>query len=273
MSVALISVLALLLAIAVSMVSRINVGLISIALAWLVGVYGANMKPDAVMGGFPASLFLTLCGVTWLFGLADVNGGFGAIAHSAAGLVRGEARLLPLVLFVIAGVLSAIGPGAVPAVAMLIPLALAIGRSAQLPPMLIALMVANGANAGNLSPISAVGIIANSRMASAGLVGHELQVMLANFLAHLLVALGAYAWFVRRIPASHAASADAGLPDTDIHGKRGLTLAVIGIWIIAVVLFNANIGLSALSAAALLVAMRVADDGAALRKVPLGVIM
>jgi hypothetical protein len=54
MRVAVISVLALLLAIGVSMFSRINMGLISIALAWLVGVHGAGMQPDAVMGGIPA---------------------------------------------------------------------------------------------------------------------------------------------------------------------------------------------------------------------------
>jgi Na+/H+ antiporter NhaD/arsenite permease-like protein len=273
MSLAVISVLALLLAIAVSMLSRINVGVICLVLAWLVGVYGAGMKPDAVMSGFPATLFLTLCGVTWLFGLADVNGSFNAVAHRAIGLVRGQARLVPIVLFLIAGVLSAIGPGAVASVAMLIPIALAIGARAQLPPMLTALMVANGANAGNLSPISAVGIIANTKMADAGLAGHETQVMLANFLAHLLVSIVAYGYFVRRIPANIAVSADNVVPDQALDGRRRITLLVMCIWIAAVVFFNASIGFAAFAAAAVLIALRVSDEGAALRKVPLGIIM
>ena len=273
MSVAMMSVLALLLAIVLSMFSRINVGLICIALAWLIGVYAAGQKPDAVMAGFPASLFLTLVGVTWLFGLAEANGSFSAIAHRAAGLARGRARLIPLVLFVLACFLSAIGPGAVAAVALLIPIAMVIGARAQVPPMLTALMVANGANAGNLSPISAVGIIANSRMATAGVVGHETKVMLANFLAHVIVALAAYLYFVRRVPASVAVAADAAADDTSLGGRRAVTLAVLLAWIAAVVFFDASIGLAAFAAAALLIALRSSDEAAALRKVPLGVIL
>ena len=67
MSAAVASLLALLSAIVLSMVSRINVGLIAIAAAWIIGVYFNDMKPDAVLAGFPASLFLTLTGVTLLF--------------------------------------------------------------------------------------------------------------------------------------------------------------------------------------------------------------
>ena len=71
---------------------------------------------------------------------------------------------------------------------------------AAIPPFLTALMVANGANAGNLSPLSAVGIIANTRMASVGLGGHETKVWAANFIAHALVAMIAYAVLVRSVP-------------------------------------------------------------------------
>ena len=187
--------------------------------------------------------------------------------------MRGRARLIPLVLFLLAGLLSAMGPGAVPAVAMLIPIAMVIGNRARVPPMLTALMVANGANAGNLSPISAVGIIANSRMATAGIHGHEIKVMLANFLAHLIVALVAYLYLVRRVPASAAVVPGAEADDTALGGARAVTLLVLLAWVVAVVLFDASIGLAAFAAAALLVALRVADEGAALRKVPLGVIM
>jgi Na+/H+ antiporter NhaD/arsenite permease-like protein len=273
MSIAMISVMALLLAIGVSMMSRINVGLIAIALAWLVGVYVADMKPDAVMAGFPAALFLTLCGVTLLFGIAEVNGSFSAIAYRATGLVRGNSRLIPIVLFLIAGVLAAIGPGAIAAVALLAPIAIAVGVRAQLPPMLTALMVANGANAGNLSPISAVGIIANTKMADAGLVGYEWQVMLANFAAHLLVAMAAYIYFVRRIPASVAVQTDVALPDATLDSKRWLTVGVLTVWIVCVIFLKVNLGLAAFAAAAVLIALRVADEGAAFRKIPLGVIM
>src|ERR1041384_1961256 len=136
MSGAIASLLALLTAIVVSMVSRINVGLIGIAAAWLIGVYIVGMKPDAVLAGFPASLFLTLAGVTLLFSIAEVNRSFEGVASRAFLWVRGSVRILPLVFFVLGFCFAAVGPGAVPAVALVIPLAMVIGARAQMPPLL-----------------------------------------------------------------------------------------------------------------------------------------
>ena len=52
-----------------------------------------------------------------------------------------------------------------------------------------------------------------------------------------------------------------------------LTLLVIAIWILGVVAMNLSLGLSAFAASALLLVARAADDGAAVRGVPLGIIM
>jgi hypothetical protein len=64
MSPALLALLALLLALVLSIATGVNVGLVAIALAWLVGVYGGGLTAEAVLRVFPASLFLTLTGVT-----------------------------------------------------------------------------------------------------------------------------------------------------------------------------------------------------------------
>ena len=60
MNLAVISVCALALAVLVSCVSRLNVGVLSLALAWIVGVYIGGMPVTTVMSGFPSQLFLTL---------------------------------------------------------------------------------------------------------------------------------------------------------------------------------------------------------------------
>ena len=67
MNVAAISLGALFLAIILSCTTPIHVGFLSIALAWLIGMYVADISANAVMGGFPTTLFLTLAGVTLLF--------------------------------------------------------------------------------------------------------------------------------------------------------------------------------------------------------------
>ena len=265
------SLIALLIAIVLSCTSRINVGVLSIAFAWLIGVYLAAMKPEAVAAGFPAALFVTLAGVTLLFGLAHVNGTLHGLAQRAVRLARGNARVLPLFFFAIALVLSAVGPGAILGVALLIPLAMPIGVEAGVPRLLTALMVANGANAGNLSPVSVVGIIANTKMADAGMVGYEWNVFAANAVAHLLVGAAAYLLFGgRRLPGRRAA---APPPMEALTTPQRVTTMVVLAWMVAVVAFSLNVGMAAFAAASIVILLNMGDETAAVRHIPWGVII
>jgi di/tricarboxylate transporter len=268
------SLAALVAALVLSMTTRINVGVVGLALAWVIGVYGAGMTPDAVMAGFPVGLFLTLAGVTLLFAIADANGTLGAIASRVIRLARGDARVIPAVLFLTACALSSVGPGAIATVALLVPLAMIVGRTAGVPPLLTALMVANGANAGNLSPFSSVGIIANGAMAKAGLGGHEWRVWFANFAAHVLVAAVAYAWLARHRPVPvSVAGAEPALAAGRLTTPQRLTVVVIAAWIAGVLGFGVSLGLGAFAASALLLVARAGDELAAVRGVPWGIII
>jgi di/tricarboxylate transporter len=273
MSPALLSVLALLVAIALSMTTRLNVGLAAIVFAWLVGVYSAGLSAEAVMRGFPASLFLTLTGLTLLFAAAEVNGTLERLARGAVGWTRGRARLIPLMFFAIPCLVSAIGPGAISSVALVVPLAMVIGLSAGVPPFLTSLMVANGANAGNLSPISAVGVIANSRMAGVGLGGHEWKVMLANLAASALVALAAYFILGGHRLSGAATDAAAVAGSARLSRQQRLTTGVLAAWIVGVLALRLNPGLSAFVGAVVLFVAGAAEEGASIRRVPWGVIL
>jgi Na+/H+ antiporter NhaD/arsenite permease-like protein len=268
------SLIGLLVAIALSLTSRINVGVVAVVFAWLIGTTLAGLKPDQVAAGFPSSLFLTLTGVSLLFALAETNGTLERLANRAALLAKGNARLVPIVFFVGAFLLSAIGPGAISSVALLAPLAMAIGTRAGVTPFLTALMVANGANAGNLSPISAIGVVANTKMAEAGLGGHAGKVWLAGFAAHAMVAAAAYLLFggfrLRGVPASTEGDA---VPVTGLDRRQWLTIAVIAAWIVGVVGLQLSVGMAAFGAAAILILARTADETASIRKVPWGVIV
>ena len=271
MNPAILSLIALLIAIALSMATKLNVGVAAIAFAWLIATFAAGWKPEQVAAGFPSSLFLTLTGVTLLFALAETNGTLDRLAHRAIGLARGQARLLPMLLFAVAFALSSIGPGAIIAVALVIPMAMAAATRAGVPRFLTALAVANGANAGNLSPISAIGIIANTKMAEAGIGGHPLKVWIANFVAHLLVMAAAYVVLGGWRLASVAPAAAAAAPR--FEARHWLTVAVIAAWIAGVLAFQLNVGLAAFLAASLLILMALADETAAMRLVPWSVIV
>lgn len=265
MSPAAASLAALLAAIVISFTSRVNVGLIAIPLAWAVGMY-AGLGAEAVMDGFPTALFVTLAGVTLLFSLAEANGTVTRLAHRLVGVARGSGRVVPLVIFLIAGAISTVGPGAIASVALVAPMAMAIGRGAGVPPFLTALVVANGANAGNLSPLSAVGIIANTRIAEAGLGDHAWKVWAANFLAHVAVTLAAYLVMRRTLPPARLQPDAAG--GGGLTPPQRFTTAIVVAWVAAVVLLRASIALAAFAASAAIVLRGAAEEASAIRRMP-----
>ena len=247
-----------------------NVGVLAFALAWIFGLVGGGGS-DLVVKAFPAQLFVTLAGVTLLFALAESNGTLERVATAALRLARGDARALPVILFFIACAVSTVGPGAIASVALVAPMAMAVARRAGVSPFLTALAVTNGANAGNLSPVSAVGVIANTKMAEAGLGGHEIKVWAANFFAHLIV--GAVAYFALgglRRSGSSSAEEMAGTAPLDARFSRPqwLTVTVIAAWIAAVMGLGVPLGPAAFAGAAALILIRAAEETDALRRMP-----
>src|SRR5215218_6680805 len=190
MNLAVISVAALALAVIVSCVSPLNVGVLAVALAWIVGVYIGGLPVNTVMAGFPSQLFLTLTGVTLLFAIAQSNGTLSQLTHHAVRVCRGNAGTIPIMFFVLGALLSSMGPGNIATAALLAPIAMATAMRAGIPLFLMAIMVGNGANAGSVSPFAPTGIIVNGLMARIGMGGFALQTYLANLLAHASVAFG-----------------------------------------------------------------------------------
>ena len=273
LSPAVLSFVALIVALGLSMTSRINVGWLALSFAWVIGVYVAGLRPDVVMSGFPISLFITLTGVTLLFSLAETNGSLEAVAKRAVRAARGNARVIPLLFFLIACGLSSVGPGAISTVALLAPLAVVMGERAGLSPFLTALMVANGANAGNLSPFSAVGVIANSAMAKAGWLGSKgacgspTSPRTCSSPSRRM-----YGWAggwrcETRCPMRRSPSL------APLSTRQRLTLLLIAGWIAGVLVLNLNLGLSAFACAAIILLCNASDESAAVKRIPWGIIM
>ena len=272
MNPAVLSLLALLVVIAGSLTSRINVGVLAVALAWSIAVFAAGWKVDAVMATFPSSLFLTLLGVSVLFGVTQANGTMEAVAHATVRLLRGRAAALPILFFLLTCAISTAGPGAISATALMAPIAMGVAVRADMPVLLAALMVGNGANAGNLSPVGSIGMIVHSLMAKAGLGGYEWNVYAANFTAHALAAL--LAWTLFGGPAlRRAAPASPDLAVTPLTSRHWSTLGIVALWIAAVVIFKVHPGLSAFAAASVLILSGLGDDTTAIARVPWAVIL
>src|SRR5688500_9581781 len=274
MSLAWISVAALVLAITLSCTTTINVGVVSLALALIVGVALADMTPAQVLDGFPVDLFITLLGVTLLFAIAEVNGTLARLTERAVRLCRGHAGALPVMFFVIGFVIATIGAGATPASALLAPPAMAVAARAGVPPLLMAVMAGNGALAGTLSPFAPTGIVAHGVMERIGLGGVVAETFVYNALAHAFVGIAGFlvlgGWRLFRRGAARAAVDEAVPPFERAHW---LTAAGIAVLIAGVAGFGLHTGMMALLIAAALILLRTVEESRAIQRMPWGVML
>jgi di/tricarboxylate transporter len=275
MNLAWVSIGALVAAVALSCTTTINVGVLSIVMALVVGVYLGGMSVDAVLSGFPISLFVTLVGVTLLFSIAEINGTLARITGRAVALCRGRAALLPVMFFILGFIIATIGPGGTPSSALLAPAAMAVAVRSGIPPLLMAVMAGNGALAGTLSPFAPTGIVSAGVMTRIGLGGVEWQTFAWNALAHTTVGIGGFLLLggLRLFGRDQSRLAPAAAESEALDAKQWLTLAGIALFIVAVAAFNVNVGLAALVVAAALTLLRAADEARALQRVPWGVVL
>ena len=275
MNLAYVSLAALVVAILVSCFTELNVGILALALAWVVGVYVGGMPLNDVIGGFPVSLFLTLSGVTLLFAQAQQNRTLDRIAHRAVRVCRGNAGLIPIMFFVLGCALASVGPGNVSTAALLGPMAMAVAGRAAIPAFLMIIMVGNGAQAGALSPFAPTGVIVNGLMVKIGLPGHEWFTYWTNLAAHAAVAFGGYALFggLKLFNSSASVTIEHKPEDIDFDRSNLITIVVIAALLIGVLFFGVNVGMGAFAGAVILAAVGAADHKEAIKKMPWSVIV
>ncbi|MFI0776608.1 SLC13 family permease [Streptomyces sp. NPDC021212] len=253
MSDELISILVLVVVFVIATTRSINMGALSFAAAFGVGELVAGFDAEKIFAGFPGDLFVVLVGVTYLFALARANGTTDWLVHAAIRLVRGRVVLIPWVMFAITGALTAIGAVSPAAVAIVAPLALSFAARYGISPLLMGAMVVHGAQGGGFSPISIYGSIVNGIVEREKLPGNEVTLFLASLVVNLLIA--AVVFVVcggLKLPRtdteaeSEEAAADA---DTRLTPARIATLVALVALVVAVLVFDQDAGLTAITLA------------------------
>jgi di/tricarboxylate transporter len=287
LSLAWISLAALVVVIVLSCTSAVNPGFLSLALAWMIGVYvaprfGQRFTIGEVLAGFPTDLFITLVGVTLFFTLARGNGTLDRVVRAAVRGCRGNAGLIPILFFGLSCGIASIGAGNIATAALIAPLAMAVAERANIPPFLMTVMVAHGCVAGALSPIAPTGIIASGLMARMGMSGFERQNYLSNLAANAAaaalgyLAFGGWRLFGRRHE-EPATATDGGEPGLGTVGKvsppQAATLAAIVALVVGVVGFGVHVGMGAFAAAVVLILFKAADERPAIAALPWSVIV
>jgi di/tricarboxylate transporter len=277
------SLAALVLVIVLSCTTSVNPGFVSLALAWVIGIYlaplsGRRFTIAEILGGFPTDLFLTLVGVTLLFNLARGNGTLDQVVRLALLGCGGTVGLIPIIFFVLSASIASIGAGNIAAAALIAPLAMVVADRSGISPLLMVLMVGHGCIAGALSPIAPTGIIAGGLMARMGMSGFEGQSYLSNLVANVLaagtgfLAFGGWRLFRRSQGQLHGEKATRS-PDVAITLNHWVTSGALAVFFIGVIGFHLHVGLGALAVSVVLSLAKVTDEKRAILEIPWSVIV
>jgi di/tricarboxylate transporter len=216
MPVELISILVLAVIFLIATVRSVNLGALAIVAAFVVGISvlkGADVgeKTDAIFAGFPGDMFVILVGVTYLFAIAKSNGTVDWVVQAAIRAVRGRIGLIPWIMFLVTACLTAIGAVVPASVALIAPIGMRFATRYKINPLMMGLLIINGASAGGFSPMSIFGSITNGVVAKAHLPGNPTLLFLASFLFNLAISIVAYfLWGGRELLNRRADDIDSG---------------------------------------------------------------
>lgn len=280
MSLAIISLIVLMIIVLIScFVPRLNPGLLSLLAAFVIGMYLANMSLAQVLAFFPTNLFIMLLSMTIVFGTAQYNGTLEKVTQKAMSLIKGQDLLLPLLLFVMAFFFSALGPGNIISVAILAPVAMSLSKQRKISPLVMAIMMCTGANAGAFSPFAPTGII------TIGLIEKikvDPQIVWTVFAAaaalQSISALFAYAIFIirtkRRGLYTHSKTES---PKESVVSKfnaqQKSTLFFILLLLTGVIFFNIQLIVMATAIAILMFLFNLGSEEEVLKTIPWGTIV
>ncbi len=267
----------------------LNAGLLSVTFAALIGLYAAELNLSKIAGFLPTQLILTLVAVAHFFEMARLNGALDRLAGAALSLARGRPAWLPILFFFITLVFSAIGPGNIAATAMIAPIGMAVAARAGINPLLMAIMICTGANAGAFSPIALTGLINVELIKGIGVADPSAGWLIFVAVAALqsLSALAAYFIFggyrMRQTstvevggpidpigPIGAGGPAGVSQPTDRAHW---ITFGAMGALLVLVLVFKVPTAVAALLVGTVLVLVGAGHAEEALRTLPWGVIV
>jgi di/tricarboxylate transporter len=295
MSAHLISILVLVGVFFLGTVRSVNLGVLALVGVFAIGSWAFGATTSEVLAGFPADLFVILVGVTYLFAMAKRNGTVDWLVQASVRAVRGRVAALPWVMFVLSGVLVALGALSPAAVAIIAPVGMAFAARYSINPLLMGLMVIHGSAAGNFSPLGVLGVITNGIVDRSELPGSPIGLFVANLVFNLALGVVIYFAFggLRLLKSGARCGDDDTDPDVPAGGggtavsvkpkvavvtraqRRERLATIVGLAVLAAgaLVFDLDIGLTAMTVAAALAVMSPDTAKAAIADISWGVVL
>ena len=255
-SLALISLIVLVAVILIGFFRKVNVGLVAILAVTIFGTC-IGQSDSKTIGGFSASLFIMLLGVSFLCSVGITNGSLELMSKKFLQLSGGHAIVAPILIYLIGVVIAAIGPGCVPALGIVAALSLPLGKSTGYNSVMLALIGEIGSFAGRFSPITPESVLIRSLAEPQGIAGYQTPLIIYAAVTTVILSLVVFFVFKgHKVETRRMEKED--LPKFSVH--QILTLLGFVVVIIACAFFKRNVGLISFAVGILLILIKAADE-------------
>ena len=264
------SLLFLIGAIVLGFTKKLNVGIVSIGLAFVLGLI-SGVDTNVILSGFPSKLFMTLLGTMFFFCLLQENHTLELLSKKMVAMVGRKTFLIPIIIYVVSYVLSAAGPGASSVQSVMIIFAVSLSVQMHASPILMGSMAILGAVGGTASPIALSGIIVTDLTEEMGMSGVAFPVFLGVSVANLMCAVILYIVFKGYKMKSEDTIAKEDLPK--FNRSQIICIIALLVMVVAVVVFRYDVGLVSFALAFVLLFFGVVNEKAALKLIPWSVLL
>lgn len=271
MNLGLLSLILLLAAIVLGFLRKTNVGILCMGFAMILTLlFGDQVTAKDVISGFSTSLFIQMAGVMYLFAIINGNGTLELLAEKVVRLV--PARLIPIVMFALGMVLSAVGPGSIPCLAIIPVIAIPISISAGINPIMTSIIGDMGAMAGRMSPLTPEAAVVRSLMEEQGMNGNTVPIMICTAITCVVTAVIVYAYYKGwKVDAAAPSGEKEDLPGFSVY--QWLSIAGLLILVVGVLFLGWNVGLTGFLIGSLLLLIGCGKESSVMKNVPWSVIM
>lgn len=271
MNLGLISLILLLVAIAVGFWRNCNVGILCTGFAMILGIiYGLSTKE--IIAGFSSSLFVQMVGITYLFSIINGNGTLELLARKMVALVGTKKRLIPIVIYILGFAICAVGPGAIPSLAIIPVIAIPVAVSAGINPIMTAIIGDLGVMSGRMSPLTPESAVVRELMEEQGLTGNTIPIMIGMIITAIVTGVLVYIYYKGwKVDANSSVTRIKDLPKFNI--RQWLSLIGLLVLAVGVLFFSWNAGLTGFLVGSILVVLGDGQEKKAIAGIPWNVIL
>lgn len=180
---------------AVATVRKVHLGILMFPAACGVGVWLAGMPLRDVIAGFPVSILILVAGVTYFFGIAQINGTIDHVIGALIARTGSRPAAVPVTFFALAAVASAMGSPQAGLVTA--PVGMPAARRAGVDAALMGIAINSGISAGAFAPTSLFGIVTYRVARQAGIDLNPFTLLAVAVAANGVLLVAALAVFLR----------------------------------------------------------------------------